>query len=56
MEEATLLVATVALHQFITTVFTLFNDVPTAHEMRMDTLLRNRGFILPIAFFVPLRK
>ncbi len=36
MEEATLLVAIVALHQFIAAVFTLFNDVPTAHEMRME--------------------
>ncbi len=36
MEELTLLVATVALRQFIATVFTLFNDVPTAHGTRMD--------------------
>jgi hypothetical protein len=36
MEEV-LLVAIVALHQFITAVFTLFNDVLTAlHEKRME--------------------
>ena len=35
MEEV-ILVAIVALHQFITAVFTLFNDVPTAHEKRME--------------------
>jgi hypothetical protein len=38
--EEVLLVAIVALHQFITAVFTLFNDVPTAHEKRMEKKLK----------------
>jgi hypothetical protein len=36
MEEATLLVVIVALNQFIAAVFTLFNEVPTAPEKRME--------------------
>ncbi len=36
MEEATLLVAIVAVHQFIAAVFTLFNEVSTEHENRME--------------------